>query len=103
MALYYISRSSDSLSALTTEDRNNILVKVCRPLLLSDNSLSDKWHERIIISSCKLMTELFLVGSSDEMMGTLRDVLENLILFIGNDSSQCSDDQVTNLRLVAFL
>jgi len=39
------------------------------------------------------MLELVRIGNTDGDVGALQDVLQQLMRFVGNDSSECSEEQ----------
>jgi hypothetical protein len=44
------------------------------------------------------MLELVRIGSAEGDLRTLQDILQQLLRFIGNDNSECSDDQVKAIQ-----
>ena len=87
-------RSKTALTSLTLDQKHDVLVKLCRPLIVSDNSISDRWRDPLVTSVSILMQDLVQTRISERDAEILEDVLQQLIRFVGNDSSECSDDQV---------
>jgi hypothetical protein len=85
---------------MTSPKRHEIVSKIIGPLVLSDNSISDRWHQRIVALSTNLVLEIIRSGNlAEELLETFQVLLKQLIALVGNTSSHASDDQVSESNL----
>jgi hypothetical protein len=85
---------------MTSPKRPEIVSKIIGPLVLSDNSISDRWHQRLVALSTNFVLEMIRSGNfEEELLGTFQVLLKQLIAFVGNISSHASDDQVSESNL----